>query len=442
MSKTGRGGERTEPVRHTASSSVPPLRANRAFRLLWGAQCFSQLGYVTGVIAYPLLVLQTHGSVLWAGVLGFIASAVGLAAKLPAGLACDRLDRHRILVVGALCRAGAMALLALAAAAGTVPLALVIAVAAIDGGAMEVVRFAERAALRHIVRTGDISAAVAGNEARSQAAGLAGPALGGWLFALASALPFAANAAGHLLSAAMVLGVRHRLQDDSGRRAPPSSGVFREAGKGFAFIRRRPALRVLVVASLCPNAVFGGVTLLIIAAVEEGGGSAAAIGGALSVAGLGGVAGAMAAPALISRCSPAALLLGTIWLLPAAVAALALASGPVAYAALLAACVFTVPVLNAQLTVYQIHHSPDGLQGRTFSATAVAMGAAQPLGPLLGGAGHELLGSVPAFLLLAGLLAASAVCVTAMPTARRLPLAQQPRPDRPDPPLREETRKP
>ncbi|MDA0565657.1 MFS transporter [Streptomonospora sp. S1-112] len=434
---------------------APPLRRNGAFRLLWTAQCLSQLGFYTGIVVYPLLVLTTDGGALWAGVLGFTASAAGLAARLPAGLACDRFDRRRLLLGAALCRAAAMALLAVGCAAGTVPLPLLLVVAAVDGGMLEVARYAERAALRHVVRPGDLTAAVSGNEARGQAAGLAGPALGGWLFALAPALPFAGNAAAHLLAAGLVTRVRGPLQGHAegraggeGHRIEGAAGegagdgrpgrdrprgdrpradrprVLREAARGFALIRADRTLRVLVPASLCPNACFGGVALLIVAAAEGRGDGAAAIGAALSVAGLGGVAGALAAPALLRRLRPSVLLLGALALMPCAVAGLAAAPGPVAAAVLLGACMFTVPVLNAQLTVYQIRRTPDALQGRVFAATAFAMGVTQPLGPLLGGAGYHFLGPTPAFLALAGLLAAGAACVAALPAARRLPPAE------------------
>jgi len=401
------------------AGQAPPLRRNGAFRTLWFAQALSQLGHVTGTIAYPLLVLEVHGTAAWAGVLGFAASAAGLAARLPAGFLCDRFDRRRILLAGSLLRAAAMALLAAGAAAGTVPLAAVIAVAVVDGAILEPVRYAERAALRHVVRPEDVTTAAARGEARSQAAALLGPALGGWLFAASAALPFAANAAGHLMSAALVGRLRRPLQerrDGAGALRPGP----RELLAGFGWIARTPQVRALVLASLGPNLVFGGVTLIILAAAHDRGESSAAIGTALSAAGLGGLAGALAAPALLRRLRPAAVLLGTAWLLPAVVAGLAFAPGTAAAAVLLSASVFTVPVLNALLVTYQVRLAGDGLQGRVFGATGLAMGAAQPLGPLLGGVGHDLAGPGPALLALAGLLALCAAGVTALPAARGL----------------------
>ncbi|MEU8122404.1 MFS transporter [Spirillospora sp. NPDC049024] len=402
-----------------------PLRRNRDFQVLWLGQSVAHLGNQIALLAYPLLILAAHGTAALAGVLGFVAYAAGLAARLPAGAFCDRADRRWTMAGSEAGRALAMAALAVAVVAGAAPVWLVIAVAVVDSVGLELFRFAERGALRHIVHPSQVPSALARNEARAQAAALAGPAAGGWLFAAAHALPFGVNAVTHLLAALAVGTVRRPLREPAGDD-PGGSGarpllraVLRD---GFGWIRRTPELRVLLLAAVGPNLVFGGAVLVIVAAARDGGASGGAIGTALSAAGLGGLLGAVAAPALLRRLRPPAVLLGSAWLLPAAIGGLALLSGRTwAMAALLCGAVFTVPVFNTLFGAYQIQLTPDALQGRVAGAATFVTGAAQPFGPLLGGPLYDAAGPAATFALLAGLLALSAAALTALPAARRLP---------------------
>ncbi|PSK92355.1 putative MFS family arabinose efflux permease [Murinocardiopsis flavida] len=399
---------------------VAPLRRNRAFQVLWLGQCVSQFGNVTAVLAYPLLVLTLHGSAAWAGVLGSIAYAVGLAARLPAGAICDRADRRRIMIVSEVGRAAAMVVLTAAVIAGVVPIWLIIVVAAVDGVALEFFRFAGRSALRHVVHPSQVPVALAANEARSQSAALAGPAAGGWLFAVGTWLPFGVNALAHALTAAMVATLRRPLQKRPQRHADRRRPFHTEVREGFAWLRRAPEVRVLLISAIGPNLVFGGATLVIVAAAHDQGSGGAVIGTALSAASLGGVAGALAAPTLMRALTPTALLFSASWLLPAVLFGLAAAPGVGAMALLLGVAVFTVPLLNTLLSTYQVRFTPDGLQGRVFSVSSFITGAAQPFGPLLGGVVYETSGGTAAFLTLAAVLALSASVVTALPSARRL----------------------
>ena len=81
------------PKARRQDHGVPPLRANRDFRLLWLGSVVSVLGSRASAIAYPLLVLALTGSPADAGLVGFTATIPYLLWQLPAGALVDRWNR-------------------------------------------------------------------------------------------------------------------------------------------------------------------------------------------------------------------------------------------------------------------------------------------------------------------------------------------------------------
>ena len=75
-----------------------PLRRNRDFMLLQGAQLLSSGGSQMTAIAYPLLVLALTGSPAKAGLVAF-ARLLGMALfALPAGLLADQWSRRQLIL--------------------------------------------------------------------------------------------------------------------------------------------------------------------------------------------------------------------------------------------------------------------------------------------------------------------------------------------------------
>jgi MFS family permease len=79
-----------------------PLRRNRDFVLLQLGQVFSNLGTELTLIAYPLLVLSLTHSPAKAGIAGFARFLPYVLFVIPAGVAVDRANRKRLLLI---CRA-------------------------------------------------------------------------------------------------------------------------------------------------------------------------------------------------------------------------------------------------------------------------------------------------------------------------------------------------
>ena len=188
------------------------LWRNRDFNLLWTSQTFSDLGVAVSSLAVPLLVLALTGSPVQAGLVGTIVLLTRMVCRLPAGVLADRVNRRRAMIICDLVRLTALLGLAAAVFTGRATVPLIIAVAVVDSAGGTFVGTVAHAALRSIMPAAQLSDAVARNEARNYAAGLAGPPLGGLLFGLAHALPFAANAITYLASLIGVSLIRKPLQ--------------------------------------------------------------------------------------------------------------------------------------------------------------------------------------------------------------------------------------
>ena len=223
-----------------AADPPVPLRRNRDFQLLWGGQAISLLGSQTSKIAYPLLVLAMTGSPVKAGVAGF-AAMLGyllfpLRGRRPGRPPRPQADHGRLrrdqAGRGGQHRRGRLG--------GAHHLRQVLVAAFVEGSASVFFGLAQRAALPMLVHPAQRPAAVGQNEARQNAAQIAGPALGGALFGLSWSAPFAADALSYLASLVTLPLIRAPMQRRcpaaparSGRsgRSAPRLGLARAAGR-------------------------------------------------------------------------------------------------------------------------------------------------------------------------------------------------------------------
>src|SRR5580692_208654 len=205
-------GGAAEPQAPAEPAPPVPLRRNRGFRWLWIGQVVSDTGTEAALIAYPLLVLALTHSAVIAGVVGTVRLVVQLILGLPGGALSDRLDRRLTMIVCDATRAAVLALLAVLVVVHLVTWPVVLVIAVIDGGANVLFDPSASAALPGIVADQQLEQAWAATEARTYAAGLAGPALGGLLFGLGRAVPFVGDAASYLVSAAAVSRIRGKFK--------------------------------------------------------------------------------------------------------------------------------------------------------------------------------------------------------------------------------------
>lgn len=394
-----------------------PLRRNRDFTLLWSGQAVSDLGTRAAEIALPLLVLATTGSPAQAGIASFAAGLPYVLLGLPAGALADRWDRKRLMLWCDIGRAGAVATIPLALAIDALTFGQIVVVAFVAGTFTTLARPAQFSALRHVVSRDQIPEAISRNEARTYGAQLAGPPLGGVLFGLGRALPFVADAASYLVSAATLLLIRADFQET---REPAASKIRHEVVEGVRWILRHAFVRAAVLLAAAGNLVSNGLGLIIIVVATEQGASPAVVGLIFTIAATGGLFGAIAAPRLQRRIPAAPAIIG-YQAAYAALIPLFILVPPAGFGVLFAVMLFGAPTLNAIFGAYEFALIPDRLMGRVDAAAGVLTAGANPVSALVAGLLLSAIGGDGTILVWAGLAAAVALATLASSAIRNVP---------------------
>jgi MFS family permease len=401
-----------------------PLTRNRDYMLLWSGSTVSALGSQVSTVAYPLLILALTGSAAKAGVVG-LAKWLPLAVfSLPAGVLADRVDRKRLMISCDAIRALALASIPVALWLGRPSYLQIAGVAFLDGALFAVTFVCERGALSRVVSADQLPEAVAQTQAREFAAILAGPPLGGLLFAASRALPFIADAGSFLASMIGLSATRSDFQAERYARRR----TWTEPVEGIRWLWRRPFFRATVLLFAGGNPYFTGLYLLAILLAKHHGASSAAIGAMFAIAGGGGVAGALLAGPLLKRVSLRTALLSGNWLLAAGAPALLLVHSAVLIGVVIAVAELLTPLVNALVSGARVAATPDELQGRVQAgATAISMSLGW-LGPLAVGIVFEAAGPTSTVLLAFGWALALALVTTFVPSLREGPIPAKPAP--------------
>jgi hypothetical protein len=386
------------------------LWRNREFNLLWVSQSFSDAGNAISTLAVPLLVLALTASPVRAGLVATIGLVATVVFRLPAGVLVDRADRRRIMLSCDAVRLVAYLGLGIAVLRGQATLGLIVAVVVIGAAANAFFGTAEHSSLRTIVRPVQLPAAVARNEARSYATSLAGPPLGGLLFGISRALPFFGNALTFLASFAGIWLIRRPLQE---HRDIEPGGHAAALAEGFRFVFGNPFLRSVLLVAAPLNLAIHGIIFTIIVTLQRDRVPPGIIGGVETVVAVGGLLGALAAPALQRRLPLPALIRGICCTAALLMSASALLIHSVAAAIPVALAVFLGPASNAALFGHQAAITPDRLQGRVVSVIIVVATSVAAAAPLLAGALITLWGPPVSVLVFAATVAGAAVTATA-----------------------------
>jgi hypothetical protein len=340
-------------------------------------------------------------------------STIGLVTmvlcRLPAGVLVDRVDRRRVMLVSDVVRLVAYLALAVVALRGEATLPLVVAVTVIGSACNAVFGTAEHSALRNIVWPTQLPEAVAANEARAYGTSLAGPPIGGLLFGIGAALPFFGNAVTFLLSLIGIALVRRPLQQP---RDHPPAGHAAAMAEGLRFVFGNPFLRAILLVAAPLNLAIQGIIFTVIVTLQRNETPPAVIGTVETIVAVGGLLGALAAPALHRRLRLPVLIRGICWMAACFLALSALFTSTVLAAVPIAAAVFLGPASNAALFGHQAAITPDRLQGRVVSVVIVVATSVASTAPLLAGLMITAWGSTVAVLMFAAAVAGSAVAAT------------------------------
>ncbi len=393
-----------------------PLRRNAGFRMLWIGQVLSSTGTQAAVIAYPLLILALTHSPVIAGVVGTVRLVVQLVLGLPGGAWSDRLDRRLTMIGCDSIRAGALGLLAVLVLLHMVSWPVVLAVSVIDGAANVLFSPAAVAALPRVVADDQLEQAWAAMEARSYSAALVGPALGGFMYGLGSAVPFLADALSYLASVGTVTRIRGHFRPE---RSNEHKALWHEVVDGLRLVWQNALLRGVLLLAPLINFAFNGVVFTITVALRLDGVAPWVIGLVLAGVAVGGLLGALVAPRLQARLRLWELVI--VMTVAGAglftVAALVLPSPLVALP--VAAVLLLAPTGNAALFAAMLRSTPEEMRGRTNSTVMTAATGLAALSPLVAGLLVQHLSGQWAMGAFAAAMGVAAILCLALPWLRR-----------------------
>lgn len=395
-----------------------PLRKNRNYTILWGAQAASEVGFNAVTIALPLLVLVVTGSPAASGLAVGASAAAQLVAGLPAGALVDRWDRKRVML---LCEAGQILAAASIAAAlwfDVLGLAHIIAAAALMGLCRAFFEPAEHATLPRVVPTEQVHSAIAGNAARGYLGQLSGTALGGALFTLARVVPFAVDMVLHVFSFVALLFLRVPAQE---RAKASLRRLLPEIGHGLRWVWGQRFIRATAACLIGVNFFFTAFYIVIIVLAHQRGLSPAEIGVMAAMFGIGGLLGALAAPTLNRLLTPYLSIVGVFVALTLLTPVAVFIHNGYLMGLLLAGIAFLAPTANVTISTYQLLLTPDEMRGRFSSVMAVLGGASAAAGPAVGGLLAGLAGGTQVILLCTAGIAVLTILALLSPALRAFP---------------------
>jgi MFS family permease len=355
---------------------------------LYVADSISLVGNVVAQLAIPWFVLVTTGSATLTGLAVFFNFLPVVLAGIFGGVIVDRVGFRPMSVVADLASAGAVAAIPLLHATVGIELwellALVFAGALLDapGATARQSLFPEAVELAGVgmERATGIRAGI------QQGSVLVGGPIGGVLVAgLGATNALWLDAGSFLVSAALVVGLVPRPQQEPGAEAETPGRYFAELAEGMRFIWNQRVLRAIVLTVLITNLLDAPFPVVMPVFAREQFGSAADLGLMYGVFGGFALVGALGFSAFGHRLPRRLTFLCGFTVLPVLYLTMAtLPSLPVAIAALAAGGLAAGPI-NPLLVTVEYELVPTRLRGRVFGAVKAGAWASIPAGVLLGG---------------------------------------------------------
>jgi MFS family permease len=391
---TGEGLE-AEPVPAEEATPTPPARVLTAlrsplFRRYSAGVLLSLIGNWVEAAAYGYVVLLLGGSAATLGLIGFLNTIPNLVFALPAGALADRYDRRKLLLIFQSLNMVLAAALAVTWQTGTLTVGL-LGVLAVLGGILGTLSFAPfQAMLAATVPARDLESAVAINSLSLQVARFVGPAIAGFLLAVAGPTwVFGVNAA----SFVAVLGTLAFLP---GSRLVPSAAATRGGAisEAFRYVFGQRSLGAMMALMLVAG-LFGTppVAFMIPAIVrynlDAGAGTLGAI---MAAIGLGSLLGSIVLLRLSSRPNKGEPLLVGFIVTGAALAGIGASSNTWLSLALAFTGGLSGVLFVGLSTVVVQSMSTDEIRARTLAIWAASFVGMLPFGALLTGGLAALIG--------------------------------------------------
>lgn len=398
-----------------------PLRTSRSFRLVLVSRVIVLLSAGLLAVAVPVQVYALTSSSVQVGLVSASLGGGLLVGFLAGGVLADGLDRRCVIVASGIGITATFAILTLnAAVASGRQLAVIYVVTAVGGVIQGIGETALTAVAPSLVSPDQLAAASGLVAATSMLGSVIGPAAGG---ALIAGPGLAANyaLAALMVAVATALLARLRLPQRAGAAPEGDDGphgldVVRSVVEGFAFVRRDPLIRGILLIDLCAT-VFGVPMALFPQLAEEQFGAGPELVGVLTTApAVGALVGAVASGWTGRVRRPGRALVVSIMVLGASYVGFGLSGHlalTLAFLALTGLADTISEILRRALLQF---HTPDALQGRVNSLWLAQATSSTAFGGLSAGVGARILGPGGA------MVAAGTLCVaSAAALAGRLP---------------------
>lgn len=358
-----------------------PLWRNRDFVLLEWGRFLSTIGSASSAIAYPLLVLSLTHSPAKVGIVSFVRAIPQPLLAMLAGVAADRGNRKRQMIVADIVRAAALATLGLLVVFGEAPWWSIALVALVEGMGSTLFSAASAGALRAVVPTQQVPAAVGAQRARMSTTLIVGSPIGGALFQLGRAVPFLVDASSYAFSVASLAAMRTPFQEE---RARDATRLRAELVAGLRFLWNQPFLRTCAFLYGLGNPLMPGILLVLVVVGRRQGLSGGEIGLLSASLGVAALVGSLVSP-LARRTLPIRsimLLEFTTWF-----GAWLFVAWPSVYVLLVVIVAFGIaaPITDSVVDGYRIAMTPERLLGRVETARSTIALLLLPLGPLAAG---------------------------------------------------------
>jgi MFS family permease len=275
-------------------------RLDGRFARLWTASTMSALGSGMAAVAAPLYVASRTDDPLVVSAGAAVGWLPWLLFALPGGVLVDRVDRRRLMVLIDWVRVAVLAGLAAAMLTGRAGVLLLYAVLFLINTGEVVFRSAAQAVVPAVVPRSRLERANGwlGGGTQVMQNMVAGP-LGGFLFLLAAAIPFAVNAGTYALSAVLVgllAGSYRGAAEPAARRS-----VRAEVAEGFRFLLSQRLLRTMtLLIGLLNVTLTAALAVLVLLANERLGLNEVGYGALFTCMAIGGLLGAVVGDRLVA----------------------------------------------------------------------------------------------------------------------------------------------
>ena len=371
-----------------------PLRHHRPFAFYWSARVASTVALQMQAVAVSWQMYDLTNNPLDLGLVGLFHFIPAALLVLVAGHVADRYDRRAVVRVCQFVSGLAAAVLASGTAGGWLTREAILGIVLVIGAARTFETTTMQTLVPAVVPLPLLARATAASSSATQLAVIAGPALGGLLYAVSPVLVYAL-CCGLYISAGLLIGLI-RIERPPLPREPLS---FAALFAGFAYIRRNRIVLGAISLDLFAVLVGGVTALLPVFARDVLGAGPWGLGLLRAAPG----AGALLAAAAMTRWPPRRMvgrtMFGAVAMFGLAILIFAVSRSFVlsmAALALLGASDMVSVVIR--MTLVQLE-TPDEMRGRVSAVNSLFVTASNQLGEFRAGLMASWLGAIPAVLL-------------------------------------------